>query len=92
MMERETHFPGSTLFRHERNGVPNRPRECFAAIVGRIEDDRVVLDAKLFDLAEYPTHIVVMVHPAIRIKADTGLALPFLAEMRPDVQTPAFPG
>jgi hypothetical protein len=62
-----------------------RPCHLFRAIVSRIHDDGIVLDAEVPELAEQETDIIVMLKHAVGIKAETGLTFPLRRKMRPDI-------
>ena len=57
---------------HRRTAVG--PGERFRAVVGRIHDDGVVLDAQLLELREQLAHHPVVLDHAVGIDAETGVA------------------
>src|SRR5262249_55087134 len=61
------------------------PGERLGAVVGGVDDDRVVGDAEIVELLEQLTDLAVMLHHAIRIDAEPGLALGRRLEPGPDV-------
>ena len=64
---------------------PSGQREGLGAVVGGVDDDGVVGDAEIVELFQKLADLAVMLHHAVRIDAEAGLALRLRLEARPDV-------
>ena len=78
-------LPVGRLLAPEGRGAAIGPRKGFGAIVGRVNDDGVVGDAEVVEQLQQLADVAVGLHHAVRIKAEAGLALRCLLEMREDV-------
>jgi hypothetical protein len=73
------------LFAAEGRGATIRPGEGLGAVVGGVDHDRIVGDAEIIELFEKLADLSVMLHHAVGIDAETGLALSIGLEAGPDV-------
>jgi hypothetical protein len=62
-----------------------RPRVRFGAIIGGVDDDRVVSCAQIVDELKELTDMSVRFHHPVGINAEAGLALGFLLQVGEDV-------
>ena len=69
----------------ERRDAAVRPGHGLGAVVGGVDDDRVVGDAEVVELLEHRADHVVVLDHAVGIEADAGLAVGLLLQVRPDV-------
>ena len=67
-------FPVSRLLALERRGAAIGPGEDFGAVVGGVNDDRVVGDAEVVELLEQLADVTVVLDHAVGIEAQAGLA------------------
>jgi hypothetical protein len=78
-------FPTRVLFSFERGRAAVGPRKDFSAVVGRIEDNRVISDAEVVKLLEqFSDHAIVLNHTVGR-HSQTGLAFRLGLKMREDM-------
>ena len=68
-------FPGRALLAMERRNAAVRPGKRFCPVIGRVNDDRVVRDAELFQLRKCATYCVVVLHHAVGVQANARAAL-----------------
>jgi hypothetical protein len=78
-------FPVGVLLAAERRGATVGPGECLRAVVGGVDHDGVVGDAEIVELFQKLADLPVVLHHAVRIDAESGLALGLGLEPRPDV-------
>ena len=78
-------FPVGVLLAAERRGAAVGPGERLGAVVGGVDHDRVVGDAEVVELLQELADLPVMLHHAVRIDAEPGLALRLRLEPGPDV-------
>ena len=72
-------FPVGVLLAPEWRRATVRPSECLGAVVGRVDDDRVVGDAEVVELLQELPNLTIMLHHAVGINAKTCLSLRTLA-------------
>ena len=70
-------FPVGVLLALERRCAAIGPGECLGAVIGGVNDDRVVGDAEVVELLQDLPDLSVVLHHAVRIDAETGLSLGF---------------
>ena len=68
-------FPVGVLLAAERRGAAVGPGERLGAVVGGVDHDGVVGDAEIVELLQELADLPVMLHHAVRIDAEPGLAL-----------------
>ena len=68
-------FPIRVLLAAERRRAAVRPGESLGAVVGGVDDDRIVGDAEIVELLQKLADLPVMLDHAVRIDAEPGLAL-----------------
>jgi hypothetical protein len=78
-------FPIGVLLAAERRGAAVGPRERLGAIVGGVDHDRIVSDAEIVEFLQELADLAVMLHHAVGIDAEPGLALGLRLEAGPDV-------
>ncbi len=78
-------FPIGVLLAAERRGAAVGPGEGLGAVVGGVDDDRVIGDAEIVELLQDLADLSVVLHHAVRIEAEPGLALRLRLEPGPDV-------
>ena len=78
-------LPVGVLLAAERRGAAVGPGERLGAVVGGVDHDRVVGDAEIVELLQKLADLAVMLHHAVGIDAEPGLALRLRLEPRPDV-------
>src|SRR5262249_20007561 len=81
----EAAFPRRSLLAVERRHAAVGPGYQLRAVVGAVDDDRVVGDPEIVELLEHPADHVVVLDQAVGIEADAGTALRGWLEMRPHV-------
>ena len=84
-------LPLGVFLATEHGGSSIRPSECLGAIVGGIHDDRIVIQAKFFELGENLADLAVVLDHAIGINPEACLALGFLFEVGEDVHAGGVP-
>ena len=92
-------LPVGGLLALERRAAAVGPAHHLGAVVGRVDDDRVVGDPELVELREQLPHVPVVLHHAVGIEPETCLPLRLGLQMREDVhpgavevQEPRRPG
>src|ERR1700730_1903453 len=78
-------LPVGVLFAAERCGAAIGPGERLGTVVGRVDHDRVVGDTQIVELLQELADLPVVLDHAVRIDAETGLALGRGLETGPDV-------
>ena len=68
-------FPVGVLFPAERRKAAVRPGKCLSAIVGRVDDDRIVGDTEVVERLQELPDLAIVLHHAVGIDAEAGLAL-----------------
>ena len=68
-------LPIGVLLATERCGAAVGPGEGFGAVVGRVDHDRVLGDAKIVELAQELADLAIMLNHAVGIDAEAGYAL-----------------
>ncbi len=93
--DRARHAPAAlavgVLLAAERRRAAIGPAHDLGAVVGRVHDDGVVGDAQLVELVEQLADVPVVLHHAIGIDAQPGLALRLLLQVREDVHAGRVP-
>ncbi len=84
-------LPVGVLLAAERRPAPIGPAQALGAVVGRVHHDGVVGDAQLVELVEQLADVAIVLHHAVGIDAQTGLALRLLLQVRPDVHPGRVP-
>ena len=69
-------LPGRPLLAVKGDGAAVGPGEGFGAVVGRVEDDGVVIDAKLLDPGEDTADVMIVLEHAVWIETDAAACLP----------------
>ncbi|MNQ93271.1 hypothetical protein D3C85_1087290 [compost metagenome] len=80
---------GGALLPIERRGSAIRPTNLLRAIVGGVDDDGVVGDAQVIEFFQQLTNLAVVLDHTVRIQANAGLAIGFLAQVGPDMHAGA---
>ena len=78
-------FPLGVFLTAEHRGATIGPGEGFGAVVGRVHDDRVVIDAELLEFVEHHADMAVVFHHAVGINAEARLAFRLRLEVGEDV-------
>jgi hypothetical protein len=84
-------FEVGVLLAAERCRSAVGPAHHLGTVVGRVHDDGVVGDAQLVELVEQLADVPIVLHHAIGIDPQTGLALRFLLQVREDVHAGRVP-
>ena len=84
-------LPLRVLLAAEHGRAAIGPGESLGAVVGRVHDDGVVLDAKLLELGQHLADLAVVLGHAVGIDAKSGLAFGFCLQMREDVHPRGVP-
>src|SRR5205085_8919799 len=80
-----TALPIGVLLAAERRRTAVGPSERLGAVIGRVDHDRIVGDAEVVELFQQLPDMAVMLHHAVRIDAETGLALRLGLEAGPNM-------
>src|SRR5215467_4717695 len=78
-------FPIGVLLAAERRGAAVGPGEGLRAVVGRVDDDRIIRDAEIVELLQQFANVRVMLHHAVGIDAKPGFVPRLGLEPCPDV-------
>ena len=81
----EAAFPGGGFFAAKWRGSTIGPGHHFSAVVGAVDHDGVLRNAKIIKLLQQLADMAIMFHHTIRINAKPGLALAFCLQPRPDM-------
>ena len=84
-------FPIGVLLAAERCTAAIGPAKRLGAVVGRIHDDGVVLEAQFLELVEHLSHMSVVLDHAVGIRPQARDALAFRLQMGVDVHPGGVP-
>ena len=87
----EPTFPVGVLLAAEGRRAAVGPGEHFRAVVGGIHDDGILIEAEFLEFVEHLADVAVVLHHAVGIDAEAGLAFTLRLETRPDVHAGGVP-
>ena len=84
-------FPVGVLLAAEHRGAAVGPGKGLGAVVGRVHDDGVLVEAELLQLRQHLPHVPIVLDHAIGVDAQAGLARRLLLQMREDMHPGRVP-